>query len=73
MLAALSFPNISPEIFAIEVFGFNLALRWYALSYIVGIALEGAAPLELALAKRRGRTISRANQAFLDWAAFKLL
>lgn len=39
MLAALSFPNISPEIFAIEVFGFNLALRWYALSYIVGIAL----------------------------------
>ena len=40
---------------------------------IVGIALEGAAPLELALAKRRGRTISRANQAFLDWAAFKLL
>ena len=39
MLAAVSFPNISPEIFAIEVFGFNLALRWYALSYIVGIAL----------------------------------
>ncbi|WP_438955371.1 prolipoprotein diacylglyceryl transferase [Cognatiyoonia sp.] len=39
MLAALSFPNISPEIFAIEVFGFNLALRWYALTYIAGIAL----------------------------------
>ena len=39
MLGALSFPNISPEIFAIEVFGFNLALRWYALSYIVGIAI----------------------------------
>ena len=40
---------------------------------IVGIPLTGAPPLELALAKRRGRTISRANQAFLDWAAFKLL
>lgn len=39
MLGALSFPNISPEIFSIELFGFNLALRWYALSYIVGIAL----------------------------------
>ena len=40
---------------------------------IVGITLTGAPPLALALAKRRGRTISRANQAFLDWAAFKLL
>ncbi len=39
MLGALSFPNISPEIFAIEIFGFNLALRWYALAYIVGIAI----------------------------------
>ncbi|SHH37175.1 phosphatidylglycerol:prolipoprotein diacylglycerol transferase [Cognatiyoonia sediminum] len=39
MLGAISFPNISPEIFSIELFGFNLALRWYALSYIVGIAL----------------------------------
>jgi len=40
---------------------------------IVGTPLDGASPLKLALAKRRGRTISRANQAFLDWAAFKLL
>jgi len=39
MLGAISFPNINPEIFSIELFGFNLALRWYALSYIVGIAL----------------------------------
>lgn len=39
MLGALSFPNIDPEIFAIDVFGFHLALRWYALSYIVGIAV----------------------------------
>jgi phosphatidylglycerol:prolipoprotein diacylglycerol transferase len=39
MIGALSFPNINPEIFAIEVFGFNLALRWYALAYIVGIAI----------------------------------
>ena len=39
MLGAISFPNISPEIFSIELFGFTLALRWYALSYIVGIAL----------------------------------
>ncbi len=30
------FPNISPEIFSVEVFGVNFALRWYALSYIFG-------------------------------------
>ena len=39
MIAAIPFPDISPEIFAIEVFGFNLALRWYAMAYIVGIAI----------------------------------
>jgi DNA-binding transcriptional LysR family regulator len=39
---------------------------------ITGVALKPAAGISMALAKRRGRTISRANQAFLDWAAFKL-
>ena len=39
---------------------------------IVGLAIDGAPRIELALAKRRGRNISRANQAFFDWAAFKL-
>ena len=39
MRATLPFPDISPEIFAISVFGFDLALRWYALAYIVGILL----------------------------------
>lgn len=39
MFAAIPFPDISPEIFAIDLFGFHLALRWYALAYIVGIGL----------------------------------
>ncbi|MDX8347661.1 prolipoprotein diacylglyceryl transferase [Cognatiyoonia sp. IB215446] len=39
MYAAISFPNIAPEIFAFELFGFTIALRWYAMGYIVGIAL----------------------------------
>ncbi len=39
MIAALTFPNISPEIFSFELFGINIALRWYAMGYIVGIAL----------------------------------
>ncbi len=32
----IPFPNISPEIFSIDLFGINLALRWYAVSYILG-------------------------------------
>lgn len=32
----IPFPDISPEIFSIELFGANLALRWYAVSYILG-------------------------------------
>jgi len=39
MLLALPFPNIDPEIFAIDVFGFNFALRWYALAYIGGLLI----------------------------------
>ncbi len=39
MLAAIPFPDISPEIFSFEIFGITLALRWYAMGYIVGIAL----------------------------------
>lgn len=35
----LPFPEISPEIFSISLFGTTFALRWYALAYIVGILL----------------------------------
>ncbi len=36
---AIPFPNISPELFSIEIGGFELALRWYALAYIAGIVI----------------------------------
>ena len=39
MQAIIPFPDISPELFSIDVFGFELALRWYALAYIVGILI----------------------------------
>ncbi len=32
----IPFPNISPEIFSFELFGINLALRWYAVAYLLG-------------------------------------
>ncbi|MGH1413846.1 MAG: prolipoprotein diacylglyceryl transferase [Pelagimonas sp.] len=39
MLAAIPFPPLSPELFSIDLFGFHIALRWYALAYIAGILL----------------------------------
>jgi len=39
MLAMIPFPDISPEIFTISLFGGEFSLRWYALAYIVGILL----------------------------------
>ncbi len=35
----IPFPDISPEIFSFELFGITLAVRWYALAYVVGILL----------------------------------
>jgi len=37
--SALTFPNIGPEIFEIDLGGFKFALRWYALAYIAGILI----------------------------------
>ena len=37
MQAAIPFPDFSPELFSITLFGMEFALRWYALAYIVGI------------------------------------
>ena len=33
----IPFPPLSPEIFAVDLWGFHLALRWYALAYIAGL------------------------------------
>ncbi len=37
MFAAIPFPDLSPEIFSIDLGSFRFALRWYAMGYIVGI------------------------------------
>ena len=37
MQATLMFPDLSSELFSISLFGFDFALRWYALAYIAGI------------------------------------
>ena len=33
------FPDISPNIFSITIFGLEFALRWYAMAYIIGILI----------------------------------
>ncbi|MEQ8291060.1 MAG: prolipoprotein diacylglyceryl transferase [Roseovarius sp.] len=39
MQAAIQFPDLSPEIFTLPIFGMEFALRWYAMAYIVGIVI----------------------------------
>ena len=36
---------------------------------IVGVPIQPRINVKMSLAKRRGRSISIANQAFMDWAA----
>ncbi len=35
----IPFPDIAPEIFSVDIGGFTLALRWYALAYIAGLLI----------------------------------
>ena len=37
MQAAIAFPDISSDIFSIDLFGMTFALRWYALAYLAGL------------------------------------
>lgn len=39
LTAAIPFPDIGTELFAIEFGSFRFALRWYALAYIVGLLI----------------------------------
>ncbi len=39
MQASIRFPDISPELFSVTLFGMEFALRWYALAYIAGIVI----------------------------------
>jgi phosphatidylglycerol---prolipoprotein diacylglyceryl transferase len=36
---AIPFPPVSPEIYSIDLGGFTLALRWYALAYLAGFLI----------------------------------
>ena len=48
----LPFPDIDPVIFAVHLFGIELAVRWYALAYIAGLLIGWR--YVVALCKRPG-------------------
>lgn len=73
MLAAIPFPDITPEIFTIRLGDFSFALRWYALAYILGILIGRWILLRLArrLALWGGDTAPYSTndaEEFLTWA-----
>ncbi|ARO14091.1 phosphatidylglycerol:prolipoprotein diacylglycerol transferase [Ketogulonicigenium robustum] len=39
METGIPFPPLSPDVFSLNLFGFHLALRWYALAYIAGVVI----------------------------------
>lgn len=39
MAGPIPFPDLSPDLFSVTVFGVTLALRWYALAYIAGLLI----------------------------------
>jgi phosphatidylglycerol:prolipoprotein diacylglycerol transferase len=39
MQGYIAFPDLSPEIFSVTLFGMTFALRWYALAYIGGLLI----------------------------------
>ncbi len=49
-MSYIPFPNISPDVFSISIGGITLALRWYALGYIIGL-LAGWKLIEVMLSK----------------------
>lgn len=73
MLAALNFPNFSPDIFSVTIAGFTIAPKWYAAAYIVGILIARwitiAAVKRPALwAKNTPPMTDEQADAFVTWA-----
>ncbi|PTE22756.1 prolipoprotein diacylglyceryl transferase [Cereibacter changlensis JA139] len=70
-MSYIPFPNLSPDIFSVEIFGFTLALRWYALAYIAGLVIGYQLVLRMIRAPRLwpGRAPMTAEQVerLLTW------
>ncbi|MEP5088007.1 MAG: prolipoprotein diacylglyceryl transferase, partial [Paracoccaceae bacterium] len=78
MQAMIPFPDISPEIFTVTVFGADFALRWYALAYIVGILIGWQLVVRTAKAPRlwpgnKPTMTPTQVEDFLTWAIIGII
>ncbi len=78
MQAVIPFPGIGNEIFSIDIGGFDFALRWYALAYIVGIIIGYRIVLRAVRTPRLWRdetppTTPELLEAFLTWAILGII
>ena len=76
-MSFIPFPPLSPEIFAIDIGGFHLALRWYALAYIAGLIGRVAAdPPRAAHTAAVGRAAVMTEvqlESLLTWVIFGVI
>lgn len=78
MQTMIPFPDISPDIFSVTLFGIEFALRWYALAYITGIVLGWRLVVQaiktpaLWPAKTPAMTTQQVED-FLTWAVFGII
>jgi phosphatidylglycerol:prolipoprotein diacylglycerol transferase len=75
---AIPFPDISPELFSVDLGGFTFALRWYALAYIAGIVGAWAMARHLigrpALWPRDAAPMTRAQlEDVMTWAVLGIV
>ncbi len=77
-MSYIPFPDISPVLYRIELFGYGFELRWYALAYIAGILIAYRIVL---LALRRDRfwapgaapMTSEQTERLLTWIIFGMI
>ncbi len=78
MKAVIPFPGIGNEIFSFDFFGFDFALRWYALAYIVGIIIGYRIVLRAVKTPRlwadgKPPIDTDLTEAFLTWAVIGII
>lgn len=76
-MSYIPFPNISPEIFSIDIGPVTLALRWYALAYIAGLLLGWRLILRILATPRLWSTTAPATpeqiERLLTWVIFGVI
>lgn len=78
MNLVIPFPGVGNEIFSFDFFGFDIALRWYALAYIVGIIIGYQIVLRAIKTRHLWKNetppmSTELTEAFLTWAVLGII